>query len=452
MICASIQPESAESAARLFQRARDAGAEMIEIRAERLAVADVADAVRRALLPVLVACRQPGEIRRAKLRAAASAAWLDVEEEDFSFAKPLGPKILLSFHDYEGVPPDLERRLARIESRGADAIKIACTPRTTGDLLRLLELRPRLPHVVLGMGEWGEPTRVLYRRMGSLWTYAWIDPETKTAPGQLSVAEMRETYAADRVGPSTRVFGVVGNPVRHSPGPQLWNRAFRDRGIDAVYARFPVEDARRIPDLVRTVGISGLSVTTPHKEAVPALLDSVSEAARRIGAVNTIRVEEGGLHGDNTDKDGIIAALESLGVEAAGRRALVFGAGGTAAAALYALARRGADCAVANRTEDRARRLAGRLGAQAVRIEEVTEPPDVIVQATTVGMAGPTEGWSVVPRRLLRPGQACIECIHTPRETAFVREARAAGARVATGDTVYLGQMAAQFRWLVGVE
>jgi len=181
------------------------------------------------------------------------------------------------------------------------------------------------------------------------------------------------------------LLGVLGWPVAHSRSPAIQNAALAALGLaDWHYQRLPVppplfdETVRALGD----AGFAGANVTIPHKEAALALADEASETARRIGAANTLRFGEGGvITAENTDAPGLLAAL---GIDVAGIRAQVLGAGGSARAAVWALLDAGAaEVLVWNRTSERAARLAGELGAKAV---DSPQPADLLVNCTSVGL------------------------------------------------------------------
>jgi 3-dehydroquinate dehydratase/shikimate dehydrogenase len=337
-------------------------------------------------------------------------------------------------------------------------VKLACTPRSTAELLALAQIRTPGLKAVTAMGEFAEPLRALYGRLGSFMTYAAFGHDVATAPGQMSLKEMREVYRAHEVDETWAAFAVVGNPVRHSKGPHLWNHAFRALGMRAVYCRIPLDDADLLPEVIRTFALSGVSVTVPHKSAVMRHMAELDETAERIGAVNTVAAREGKLRGTNTDWIGAVGAIEEgcrrkFGSGTLGKKALVFGAGGTGRAVVYGLAEAGAEVILTNRDWDRASDVAQEFGVKVVPIEAVEEvvDPEIVVNATSVGMA-PDADRSVVPPSLLRPDQVCMDVVYAPRETRFLREAAEAGAECVPGERMFILQAAAQFRELTGRE
>ncbi|HJX96578.1 MAG TPA: type I 3-dehydroquinate dehydratase, partial [Candidatus Acidoferrum sp.] len=324
----------------------------------------------------------------------AGCSWCDLEIET-ALELPrkslselgLPPQILLSLHDFLRMPP----RLKSVHSTSAahpeaGALKIAAHAHTIGDSLRLLRLVRRSPNLVaVPMGEVGLPARILALREGSALAYAPVGEAT--APGQVSLHVLKQLYRAHELTHRTRVYGVIGDPVRHSLSPLLHNTGFVARKIDAVYLPFLVKDLRDFLKAVPEFGIRGFSVTIPHKQSILRHLKECDPLAAEIGAVNTVVVRrDGSLFGCNTDYIGILRALEKkLGL--AGSRVLIFGAGGVARAAAFALAKAGATVAVCARRERVARELAVAVGGEVVPRRALrSESFDAILNATPIGM------------------------------------------------------------------
>ena len=164
---------------------------------------------------------------------------------------------------------------------------------------------------------------------------------------------------------STRLAGVIGNPVRHSMSPAIHNAAYEATGLDWAYVALPVTEDRVEAALLGAValGLEGVSVTMPHKTAAAQFCDELTPAAARLGVVNSIRNVDGTLVGNNTDGTGFLRALLADGWPANGRRVVVVGAGGTARALAAALVDAGAEqVLVARRREETALRGATMAG------------------------------------------------------------------------------------------
>ncbi|MEY2465342.1 MAG: shikimate dehydrogenase [Acidimicrobiaceae bacterium] len=250
----------------------------------------------------------------------------------------------------------------------------------------------------------------------------------------------------------TAVAGVIGSPVSHSLSPAIHNAAFAAVGLDWSFHAFEVApgDAARALDGVRALGLRGLSVTMPHKEDVAGLVDTCSDDAAALGAVNCIVPRDGLLIGENTDGPGFIDALrDEANFDPAGRRCVVIGAGGAARAVVLALARAGAsEVGVANRTSSRgsvAAALAGAVG-RVVDLDAVAGA-DLIVNATPIGMVD--DGLPLDPQRIGR-GQLVADLIYHPAVTPLLAAASAQGALAVNGLGMLVHQAARAFRCWTG--
>ncbi len=255
---------------------------------------------------------------------------------------------------------------------------------------------------------------------------------------------------------TTRVAGVIGDPVRHSLSPAIHNAAFAEADLDWVYVAFEVADgdAARAVNGARVLGVDGLSVTMPHKATVIEALDRLTPTAERLGAVNAIVREGVELVGHSTDGAGLVDALAfDEGWAVAGHRAAVIGAGGAARAVVLALADAGAaEIVVINRTPEHAERAAelagdvGRVGTPADAREA-----DLIVNATPVGMLGHDESLAI-DASVFRVNQLVVDLVYAPPMTPMVQAARAAGAHAIGGLGMLVHQAAHAFTLWTGQE
>ncbi|MGI9953188.1 shikimate dehydrogenase [Moorellaceae bacterium AZ2] len=264
---------------------------------------------------------------------------------------------------------------------------------------------------------------------------------------------------------ATRLVGLLGYPVAHSFSPQIHNAAFRALGLDWVYLAFGVQPLL-LPAAVagmKALGFAGANVTIPHKESIMAYLDEIDPLARLIGAVNTIVIREGKLVGYNTDAGGFRRSLEEAGVDPAGKRALVLGAGGAARAVAFTLAQAGcAALTLANRNRDRARELARALeeaccpGVDIFPLEdralaEVLPGVDLVINTTSVGMNPYREEVPFNPD-LLQPHHLVYDVVYNPPETRLLEAARRRGCSVIPGLSMLLYQGAEAFTLWTGRE
>ncbi len=251
----------------------------------------------------------------------------------------------------------------------------------------------------------------------------------------------------------TELYGIIGHPVRHSLSPAMHNAAFRSAGLNAVYLAFDVEDLAGALAGARALGVKGMSVTIPHKEAVMAYLDEVDETARRIGAVNTVVNRDNRLFGLNTDAVGAVRALEEA-LPVTEKRIVVLGAGGSARAVVAGLVSAGASVHVANRTVEKARALASSWGASwsgldAEALKGVSG--DVLVNTTSVGME-PKPDAIPVPPEFVGRFQVVMDIVYAPLKTMLLAVAEEHGAATVNGLRMLLHQAVAQFESWTGKE
>jgi 3-dehydroquinate dehydratase/shikimate dehydrogenase len=314
--------------------------------------------------------------------------------------------------------------------------------------------------IAIAMGQAGIMTRILGPSRGSFLTYGSLDDENATAPGQLKAKQLRDIYRVDQIDGETMVTGLVGNPVSHSLSPHIHNAAFAAAGVNAVYLPIQISDAT---EFIRRMAhprtrelewnLRGLSVTTPHKSVVMNHLDSIEPAAKAIGAVNTIVIKEGGLHGHNTDAPGFITPLRRKFGSLAGARCAVIGAGGGARAALWALGNESAQVALFARNPDKARLVAEEFGLEYRALgTDRFDGFDIVINATPLGTRGEREGDTCATADQLPGVRLAYDLVYNPFETRFLREARAAGCETLAGIEMLLAQAAEQFRLWIGTE
>jgi 3-dehydroquinate dehydratase/shikimate dehydrogenase len=292
------------------------------------------------------------------------------------------------------------------------------------------------------MGEIGLPGRVLALREGSALAYAPVG--AVTAPGQVSLHDLKHLYRAHELNRGTQVFGGIGNPVGHSLSPRMHNAAFVATQVNAVYLPFLVRD---LPDFLGAVpefGIRGFSVTLPHKQKILKYLKGCDPLAADIGAVNTVVVRrDGSLIGSNSDYVGVLRSLEKK-LRLAKSRVLIFGAGGSARAAAFALARAGASIAVCARRENSARELARAVGGEVIPRRALrTEHFDALLNTTPVGMH---------PHPELSPLSAgelhcriVMDLVYRPERTRLLKLAASKGIATVSGVEMFLAQGIAQW-------
>lgn len=352
-----------------------------------------------------------------------------------------------SYHDFKKTPSDLDGVLGELQRQPAGIYKIATTAHSILDSLRmLLFLREAVKSGVKlsahCMGEAGVVSRILGPVYGSALTYCCLhDP---VAPGQLSVSLMHEQYDFKRLSPQTKVYGLIGDPVHLSRGPEVHNRYFRNNGIDAIYVAMRVrrEELEAFFEYARKLGFAGLSVTMPLKEEVGRYCNAPD------GVWNTIRFAGDSVEVCNTDGIGAVNAVERH-EPVCGKRVVLIGAGGCAQAIASELYERGANLVIVNRTVERAERLAKKFGGEFYPLESFAEaagkPYDILINSTSIGMGSNTA--SPVSCDLLQPGRIVMDVVASPRETALLHAATEKDCTIIYGDDLWREQAAGQYRF-----
>ncbi len=252
----------------------------------------------------------------------------------------------------------------------------------------------------------------------------------------------------DALAGGARLCAVAGHPIGHSRSPALFARLFEEYGLPYAYTRIDAADPAVVLGLAARLDLRGLSVTLPLKGAIVPHCDTLSPDAEAIGAVNTVVRCGNRVHGSNTDWVGVRAPLAHL--DGRGCRAVVLGAGGAAAAAVYALRDLGMDVTVLARDPAKAGALASRFEASAGPLAAFDPArTDVVVHATPVGMA--PDGGALLDESQLRPGMTVFDLVYTPAETPLLERARRAGATAIPGTALFAHQAAAQVEAFFGI-
>lgn len=465
MLCVTGSESTFEALAARIERHRDAA--LHEARIDLLAEAPAGLVSRLPRLDALVVTVRPRregggwdgpeEARVARLReaVAAGAAYVDIEA---STPEPLlrsvmdapgAARRMVSVHIEAGSPETPASAVARLGATPAHLYKLAVPISDAAELAALRDATATLRRdiVVVGMGEAGVLSRVAYRAFGSLWTYVAADAGGRTAPGQLTIDRARG-IALDRQPPE--VFGLLGGPgALRSPGPRVYGDILPRSGRPLAYVALPTERPAAVVSLLRAGVLAGLSVTMPHKVAVRDIIDEEAPSARAARSVNTVAVRGDTLVGHSTDGEGAVAALGGPAA-LAGRRVVVLGTGGAAAAFARAAIDAGACVAIAGRNRARAGAMAAAVGARAAGWDEAVQAPfDILVNATPVGSDGvsmPLADPSILAGRIV------LDMVIDPVRTPLLAAAERAGAAAAIpGAAMWAHQGAAQMRILAGL-
>ncbi|MFW6153898.1 MAG: shikimate dehydrogenase, partial [Planctomycetota bacterium] len=416
----------------------------------------------------------------ATTAARLGARWVDVELAELDAAAGLlasdpvrdgRTAVIVSSHDFDGRPADLDQRLAAMERSPGHVNKVAFAAAGPEDAWAAFDVLQTdgKPTIALAMGAAGVASRILARKVGAFGTFAALDAAGASAPGQPTIDELRGLYRWEAIGPETTVFGVVGCPVGHSMSPAIHNAAFAADGIDAVYVPLRVEpDAEAFNRFINAVlqrpwtDLIGLSVTIPHKhhafERVGA--ENVDGLSRAIGAINTVLFTgdaDRPLAGINTDYAAALDALvDTMGCQREdlrGRTVAVLGAGGAARAIVAALAYYGAETTVYNRTVARAEALAAEFDSpdgpvRAAGLERLDRlGADVVINCTPVGMHPKVDACPLPDATRLAPGTVVFDTIYNPVTTQLLRRAADAGCVTVSGVEMFVNQAVAQYTW-----
>ena len=388
--------------------------------------------------------------------------WWDVEGDLVHELEPDWSRVIVSHHDFSGVPTDLEQIYERLAQTPAAVIKIAVQANDILDCLPIFKLLDRARRegrelIAIAMGNAGIATRVLGPSRGSFLTYGALDDESSTAPGQVNARNLRSLYHLDTIDDETMICGLVGLPVMHSISPHIHNRAFVKSGVNGVYLPFEVHDViqfckRMVHPRTRELNwnLRGLSITAPHKQTVMECLDWIAPDAKEIGAVNTVVIEGDRLLGHNTDAAGFIAPLLKRFETLRDAKVAIIGAGGAARAAIWALQRQQANVTLFVRDVTKARTLADLFGISCLSLADASFAGyDLVINTTPVG-SGAYINQSPVTREQLSGSHCVYDLIYNPAETLLLREAREAGCETLGGFEMLVAQAGLQFELWTG--
>ncbi|HEY0758958.1 MAG TPA: shikimate dehydrogenase [Acidisarcina sp.] len=363
-----------------------------------------------------------------------------------------GAALMISYHDFSATK-DLDGICTRMERFKPEFLKIVTTAKSLTDnvtMMKFLERTSAHTNMVgICMGEQGLISRVLGLRAGSAFTFASAGVGEETGPGQVTLRSLADTYRIDQLDAATKIYGVAGNPVKHSLSPVMMNTAFRRETVNAVYLGLQTAKIEDLLTLLREVPLHGISVTMPFKRDILKYLEKTDPLSARIGACNTVvRSSDGKLYGFNTDVAAIIRPLEKR-LKLKDAKVLVLGAGGAARAAVFGLKDKGAEVFILNRTPETAQKLAREAKARVQRRDQLGKATfDVIVNATPMGMHG------VKPGNLLEPkeinARLVFDLVYNPLDTPLIRAAREKGIPVITGVEMFVHQGARQFEIWTG--
>lgn len=484
MLCVTIGRSRHTRMIAEYQHSAEKGADLVELRLDYIGRhIDLRRLLANRFCPVVITCRRREDGGRWEktederlmiLRSAIASGvdFVDLEEDVASSIPRYGAtKRIISLHNFERTPEDLEEIHARLAALDADIVKIATMANSFADCIRMLRLveSAQVPTIGLCMGDMGAVTRIMGLHYGAPFTYTTFTSDRKIAPGQITFDTMREVYRPQMINAETRMYGVVADPVAHSLSPQIHNAAFAHHDVNSRYVPFRIvpEELELFLQWCKEYGMGGLSVTIPHKEAMLRLVDEAESACNGIGAINTVAFNAGTTVGYNTDYRAAMDCLtEALRTQKTaqqregltaddlfrGRGALLLGAGGVARAIGYGLRQRGAIVAIASRTEERAQELARDIGGRALPWNCRHDiKVGILVNCTPIGMHPDVDRTPYDAGRL-DADSIVFDTIYNPEQTILVKEARKVGCFVVNGLDMFVRQAAYQYKLFTGLE
>jgi len=261
------------------------------------------------------------------------------------------------------------------------------------------------------------------------------------------------------ISSKTKIFCVIGHPIEHSMSPIMWNPALHELGLDYVYLAFNVHpnDLEKAIRGIRILGIRGINVTLPHKETVIKYLDEIDPIALKIGAVNTIKNEEGYLKARNTDASGAKKALLDEGCNISGKNIVFLGAGGVARSLAYIMAEEANHIILTDLVEERAKTVANEIKenmkadvegkiSNIKNISEGLKKADILINATPIGMYPNIEG-TPLTKDLLHGDLFVFDVVYNPLETRLMKEAAEIGCQTLGGLDMLVNQGILAFEW-----
>lgn len=392
--------------------------------------------------------------------------WADLEEDivEDSFYWLWDTRIC-SYHNFETVPENLNQIYERLKSAETDVIKIAVQADDITDAIPVWKLLEKAKSenkkiVPIAMGEAGKWTRILGLAHGAFLTYASLETGGETAPGQISARDLIETYRVKELNEQTEIYGVLGGNTSYSQSPYMQNAAFKSADLNAVFLPLQVKNLDEfIRRMVRAetreidLNFKGFSVTIPHKQAIVKHLDFVDEAAREIGAVNTVKIIDGKLYGYNTDAHGFIEPLKNSYGDLRGAKAAILGAGGAARACVYALKKDGARVTVFARDLEKAANLTNQFQinlSQLPNTNRQLQDFDIIVNTTPLGTKGELENETIVTAEQLAGVNLVYDLVYNPFQTRLMAEADKVNVPKIGGMAMLVAQGAKQFEIWTG--
>lgn len=353
-------------------------------------------------------------------------------------------KLILSYHNFEETPHDLEGIYQDMQKTPAFFYKMAVTAQNSLDAFRFISWvnKPHDKLIAISMGSHGQVSRIFGPVHRCPITYAALTDDMKSAPGQLSAKTLVDQYHSRSLNPSSGLLGLIGDPVEQSISDHTHNRLMSACGFDAVYVKMQIKPSElsHFLQYAKQLPFQGMSVTMPLKEEIIPFLDCVDPQARDCGAVNTLLFEKGKISGFNTDGIGALNAIEKES-KLKGKRIVMIGAGGAAKAIAYEACRRGGLVTILNRDPERALEVARKFDCEGHGLDYMPtcfdEGYDILINCTPVSM--PISSDFILPHAIV------MDIKTKPKETEFLKQAQQKGCRIIYGYQMFVEQALGQF-------
>lgn len=500
-----IAAENLDRAKQQVKTALAAGAEMLELRTDYLESLS-GDLVRNLIAEVkatsgrqvriIVTCRDhnqggvhphPQELRISVLTSAlkAGADFIDFEFDNFrhvenqerirvALSQSLRGRLILSAHNFETKFAHIAKLYRDILAVYPVAIpKLVYMANHINDCFEGFDLLHSISgeKIVFCMGQAGLTSRIVARKLNSFVTFASIDEQSATAPGQLTVGQLKGLYRHEHIDSDTELFGVIADPVGHSLSPAIHNACFADKGMNKLYLPLLVQGGQQGFDSFlnnvlsrKWLDFSGFSVTIPHKQNALNYVRQkhgfVEPLAEKIGAVNTLLIKPGATtderltSGYNTDYaaalDAITSKLKIARADLDGLPVAIVGAGGVARAIVAGLSDAGAKIKIYNRTVEKAEKLAAEFDCDFAPLDELQSlDAKLVINCTSIGMH-PNVDATVVPKEYLKRGMTVFDTVYNPAQTLLLKQAKKKRMKTIDGLSMFINQALAQFKLFTG--
>ena len=469
MICCSIVASTKEETIKDMLRVRSK-ADLIEIRLDYISNSNktmIKEILSKKPCPLILTCRKQSEggnfSGTEKERIAILKECIDLDADYIDIELSSGnsiiidmiqnknnSKIIVSYHNFNSLPENLDKIYTDIKSTGCDIIKIVGTANSLEDNIKIFDLIKKAKEdetdiIAICMGEKGEISRILNISYGSFLTFGYLDKGKESAPGQISCEHLKYLYRADKLDSNTRIYGLIGNPVSKSRGFIIHNLTFKEQDLNSVYINFLVDDLAKFIDSFKPL-LSGLSITMPFKQEILKYIDGIDPIAKKIGAVNTIVIKDSKLTGHNTDVSGAIDAIEEK-TEITDKNILLLGAGGAAKAIGYGIIEKKGNLIISNRTPEKGKKLASELNAEFKSTNEIEwNNIDILINATSIGMV-PNINESPLDYKYLKylKNKVVFDSVYNPLITKLLDISEKNQCITISGIKMFVNQAAKQF-------